>query len=98
MFAIRRQLIGDNGYRLTHAKITVRDNHDEVRSRTVSDGSGNYTVSGLEPGVYSVSVDAEGYLRHTYKLVIRSGKQPKKSTLRLHSITDCHDMRIDPSE
>lgn len=50
-----------SGAVIPHAKITVHNQQTGVNSTTDTTGTGDYTVPYLQPGVYSVSAQAQGF-------------------------------------
>ncbi len=53
-----------SGAVVTGAAITVRDTATGFTRNTVSNDTGNYSLPGLRPGVYTVSVELQGFRRH----------------------------------
>ena len=51
------------GNSVTNATVTVRDVAKAVERAGSSDGQGGYSVRGLAPGTYSVTVDSSGFAR-----------------------------------
>src|ERR1700744_6501657 len=54
-----------SGAMVSGAKITATETSTNVSSRTVSDASGYYTIPYLNPGTYTVSVEANGFSTST---------------------------------
>ncbi len=52
-----------NGAALPGAEITVTSLDTNISRRATSDGQGDFTVTYLQPGVYSVAVEAAGFKR-----------------------------------
>jgi hypothetical protein len=63
-----------NGAAIQNATITARQDGEDKRS-THSDSKGNFTLTGLEPGVYSLVFDAPGYAAGLKSNIqVRNGK------------------------
>ena len=52
-----------NGAVIPGANVTVKNNQTSLETRTTTNEEGNYTVPFLQPGLYTVSVEAQGFKR-----------------------------------
>src|ERR1700761_957134 len=50
-----------SGAAIPDAQITVTDQQTGVAAHTKTDATGNYTVPELDPGVYSIKVEKQGF-------------------------------------
>ncbi len=55
------------GASVANAHITVTESSTGVSQQTVSNESGNYTLPGLQPGTYTVTVEAQGFKRDSHE-------------------------------
>jgi hypothetical protein len=56
-----------SGAVISAAHVTITNEGTSVASRTVTGGAGTYSVKGLEPGKYTVTVDASGFKKSVQK-------------------------------
>ncbi len=66
--SIAGRVTDSQGGAITQAAVTVADPARNVKIATRSGSTGDFTVSGLQPGTYSVSVEAPGF-----KKLVRTG-------------------------
>ena len=55
------------GASVANAHITVTEPSTGVSQQTLSNESGNYTLPGLQPGIYTVTVEAPGFKRDSHE-------------------------------
>lgn len=73
--AIRGQVADPSGAVIPGATVVLRNGAGKVVGNTTSDSAGNYSVSGLPAGRYSVWVTAEGFAAYTAPQVILTAGQ-----------------------
>jgi hypothetical protein len=56
-----------SGAVISDARVTITNEGTSVANHTVTGGAGTYSVRGLEPGKYSVAVDATGFKKAVQK-------------------------------
>jgi hypothetical protein len=56
-----------SGAVISGARVTITNEGTSVASHTTTGGAGTYSVKGLEPGKYSISVDAAGFKKAVQK-------------------------------
>jgi hypothetical protein len=71
------------GGALPNVKITVTNQQTGVEAHTATDGSGNYTVPELDPGVYSVTADRAGFRQVTATGLELLAQQTLRSDMKL---------------
>lgn len=69
-----------DNYKVSNAKVTVTAGG--TKKEAVTDSGGNYTITGLERGEYTIAVDKEGYGAVSEKIIIASYDLDKSFTLR----------------
>ncbi len=69
--AVNGTLLGNvtdsTGASVANAHVTVTQTETGVTQQTVSNESGNYTLPGLQPGTYTVTVEAQGFKRDAHE-------------------------------
>ena len=70
-----------SGVAVPQANITIKSNSSGFSQSVITDGSGNFTVSNLPPGAYTVSVEVSGYKRLSQENVQIVAGQPVRLTL-----------------
>ena len=66
--SITGRTVDSSGAAIQNASITVQESSKDLKVVTKSTTEGNFTVSGLQPGKYTVTVEAAGF-----KKAVRSG-------------------------
>ena len=77
------------------AEITVQSSVTNISRKTATDSTGNYTVSLLPPGAYSVTVAAKGFKTQTIPSIVVNVTEVAtvKVTLELGQTTETVSMR-----
>jgi hypothetical protein len=69
--AVNGTLLGNvtdnSGASVANAHITVTESATGVTQQTISNESGNYSLPGLQPGTYTVTVEAPGFKRDSHE-------------------------------
>ena len=55
------------GASVANAHVTVTESSTGVAQQTISNESGNYSLPGLQPGTYTVTVEAQGFKRDSHE-------------------------------
>src|SRR6266702_3566468 len=79
-----------SGSAVTIAKVTVRNQGTSLQRATVTDESGSYSLLNLDAATYEVTVEAPGFQRETFKLVLTARQVARvdaQLTLSLRSET-----------
>src|SRR5690242_5004552 len=67
--AVNATLLGtvtdSTGAAVANARITATESKTGLVQRSVSNGSGNYTIPNLAPGTYTVTVESTGFKKDT---------------------------------
>jgi hypothetical protein len=58
---ISGQITDTSGAVIVGARVTIENRGTQVRRALTSNGSGDYVVPGIEPGIYSISVEAPNF-------------------------------------
>ena len=70
-----------SGAVIPNAKVTVTDTATSVANRTVSSSAGTYSIKGLPPGKYSVTVEASGFKKAVRRMSPSRSARLPPSTL-----------------
>src|SRR3954466_12040691 len=62
---VKGQVVDSSQASLPGATVTVRNQETGEVATATSNGEGNYTVPFLRPGLYSVTVEMEGFQKYT---------------------------------
>ena len=62
--SIRGTITDATGAAVPGAKVILNESDRNVNHPTVTDPQGRYTVTALQPGNYSMSVEASGFRKH----------------------------------
>jgi len=76
---------------ITGVTITVM----ELGKTYISDKNGNYNITGIKPGNYTIRAEARGYLKQVKRVIVSSqnevGTPDIKCNISLFSISNCAD-------
>jgi hypothetical protein len=61
---LRGEVTDQTGAVLPNAKVTARNNETNRTYETQSGGDGNYIITNVDPGRYTVTIEATGFTRH----------------------------------
>ena len=62
--SIQGSITDTQGNTVADAKVTVKSNETGVTKEATSDSSGAYSVNGLAPGLYTISVEKTGFKKN----------------------------------
>ncbi len=72
--SIRGLILDTQGASITHASVTLTSDATKIARTTVSNGSGEYSFSAVDPGTYTITVVTDGFMKSQSKgLVVDSG-------------------------
>ena len=74
---ISGQVVDSSGAVIVGAKVTIENRGTQVRRTLTTNGSGDYVAPDIEPGIYSISVEATNFRR-----VVRERVQVEVATDR----------------
>lgn len=70
---VKGKLKNPNGKGIANAEVAARQNNEDIKT-TKTDKNGNFTLSGLTPGIYNIAFDAAGYSTGVkFNVEIKSG-------------------------
>ena len=85
---IRGQVLDENGAPVVDAYVYVYNSNKEVVSYSFTDNNGQYNVSGITPGVYSVGVNEYGLEEGESDNVVAGTEQPGTADFTLANSED----------
>src|SRR4051812_20588292 len=81
--AIQGTVTDSSGAVVPNAAVTATNQATGVVARTQTTGSGVYRISGLPPGTYTVTVEAQSFSPHTDKDLQVAAEQPRGLDVKL---------------
>jgi len=91
---IRGKVLDETGTPVTDAYVYVFNSNKEVVSYSFTDKNGEYNVSGITPGVYSVAVNDYGLENGENDNVVAGTEQPGTADFTLANSTGVTDVKI----
>src|SRR5262245_54894574 len=82
------QVVDQTGGVLPGASVTVRDASTGRERRTITDSSGRFTVSGLTPGTYALTIALSGFDTLVVEAVEANGPKPLTLVMKVSSLTE----------
>src|SRR6476660_7396391 len=88
--SIQGSVTDAQGNTVADAKVTVKSNETGVTKEATTDSSGAYSVNGLAPGLYTISVEKTGFKRNVLNdfQVIAEQVNAASVTLQIGEVTD----------